>query len=251
MPNHSIELTERAAFLKNIPVFAGLKPESLDKLAALLTEVRTKAQETLFRKGDRGEKMYILVEGEVRVHDGNHVIARLTDGDVFGEFALIDAETRSASVTTEKACTLLLLDRHELLPFMTSNPEILLGMLHAQIRRMREMNELREKLAKSYLKIRKQNEEIEGQNTAIKEQKQLLEEQNQELRQLNEQKRKLMSVLIHGLKNPLTSAMMMADMLKSALNDKEDAAEYLDILKQSLQRMDQVFNDIIKDNQRG
>jgi CRP-like cAMP-binding protein len=250
MNEAEINLEDRTKLLKQIPVFASLPREALSELATLLCELPARAQEPLFRKGDKGDKMYILVEGEVRVHDGNHVIARLGPGNVFGEFALIDEETRSASVTTEKECLLLYLEKDIMLPLMGKYPEILMGLLHTQIKRMRDMNDLKEKLAKSYLKISKQNEEIAQQNTSIKEKSQLVEAQNQELRQLNEQKRQLMSVLIHGLKNPLTSALMMVDLLDQHVENKAAVQEYLDVLIHSMQRMDKVFNDIIRDNQR-
>lgn len=244
------ESTERILFLKKLPVFAGLKTGALEELAGLMQEIHAKAQEPIFKKGDEGDFMYIVLRGEVRVHDGNHVIARLKQGDVFGEFALIDEETRSASVTTEEPTVLLQLDRAKLAPLISQNPEILMGMLHTQIRRMRDMNELKEKLAKSYLKISRQKEEIEKQNVTLKEKSKLVEKQNEELKHLNEQKRQLMSILIHGLKNPLTSALMMTDLIAQHTEHQTDIKEYIEVLKQSMQRMDQVFNDIIRDNQR-
>lgn len=244
------ESSERILFLKKLPVFAGLKYEALTELAGLMQEKDAKAQEPIFKKGDKGNHMYILLDGEVRVHDGNHVIARLQKGEVFGEFAVFDEETRSASVTAESPSVLLQLDRAKIAPLISQNPEILMGMLHTQIRRMRDMNELKEKLAKSYLKISRQKEEIEKQNAAIKEKSKLVEKQNKELKQLNEQKRHLMSILIHGLKNPMTSAMMMADLIAQQTADSEQLKEYIHVLKQSMQRMDKVFNEIIRDNQR-
>jgi CRP-like cAMP-binding protein len=250
MNEATLKLEDRMSLLKQIPVFASLTKEALSELGTLLFEMQARAQEPLFRKGDQGDKMYILVEGEVRIHDGNHVITRLGPGNVFGEFALIDEETRSASVTTEKACLLLYLDKNVMVPLMGKYPEILKGLLHTQIKRMRDMNDLKEKLAKSYLKISKQNEEIAQQNTSIIEKNQLVEAQNQELRQLNEQKRQLMSVLIHGLKNPLTSALMMVDLLEQHVENKAAVQEYLEVLIHSMQRMDKVFNNIIRDNQR-
>lgn len=244
------ESPERILFLKKLPVFTGLKSDALAELAGLMQEKQAKAQETIFKKGDKGDHMYIILDGEVRVHDGNHVIARLQKGEVFGEFAIFDEETRSASVTTETSSMLLQLDRAKLAPLISQNPEILMGLLHTQFKRMRDMNELKEKLAKSYLKISRQKEEIEKQNTAIKEKSKLVEKQNEDLKQLNEEKRQLMSVLIHGLKNPMTSAMMMADLITQQTAGNEQLTEYLHVLKQSMQRMDKVFNEIIRDNQR-
>jgi CRP-like cAMP-binding protein len=250
MKDSEISLEARVEILKKVQVFAELESVALKDLAAMLTERKTRAQEPVFKKGDEGFEMFILVEGEVRVHDGNHVITRLDSGDVFGEYALIDEERRSASVTTERPCSLLQLSREDFVPFMHKNPQLLLGMLQTQVKRMRDMNELEDKLSKSYLKISKQKEEIEIQNAAIKEQKQLVETQNAQLRELNDYKKQLMSVLIHGMKNPLTSAMMMTDMLSQQADLTKDSLQYIDILKQSMLRIDEVFNQIIRSNQK-
>lgn len=249
MADISISFDKRIEILSKIPVFTNLDQQAIEELSQLLEERDARAQEPLFKKGELGEQMYILVEGEVRVHDGNHVIARLSAGEVFGEYALIDKENRSASVTMEKAGKLLILSRDCLGPFITKHPEILLGMLQAQVKRMRDMNVLEEKLSKSYLKISKQKQEIEHQNDAIKQQKTTLEQQNLELAALNNQRKQLLSVMIHGLKNPMTSALMMMGMLEQQAEKAPEQAEYLTVLKQSLLRMDKVISDLISPNQ--
>ncbi|MCK9451865.1 MAG: cyclic nucleotide-binding domain-containing protein [Bacteroidales bacterium] len=249
MNDKLIDIESRVLLLKQIPVFSILNKQGLATLASLLEERKTRAQEPLFKKGDPGESMYILAEGEVRVHDGNHVIARLQAGEVFGEYALLDTESRSASVTTEKASRVLMLKREALMTFLSQFPEILLSMLQLQIRRMRDMNELEEKLSKSYLKITKQKQEIEGQHDAIKAQKSQLELQNKNLHELNAQKKQLLSVIIHGLKNPMTSVQTMAELLDERKQLGSDEREYLEILKKSLARMNLVINDLIQSNQ--
>ena len=136
MDEKPIEIENRMVLLKQIPVFSTLDKKGLSALAALLVERKTRAQEALFKKGDPGESMYILAEGEVRVHDGNHVIARLKAGEVFGEYALLDTEKRSASVTTETVSRILMLDRKALMPFLSQYPEIVLSMLQLQVKRI-------------------------------------------------------------------------------------------------------------------
>lgn len=243
-------LRSMTPMLKGISIFTGLPSEAIEKLSLLMQEKICRPQEIIFKKGDSGQEMYVIVEGEVRVHDGNHVITRLGSGDVFGEYALIDDECRSASVTSERETSLLCLKKEQLNTFMTEHPEILIGMLHAQIKRMRDMNELEDKLSKSYLKISKQKQEIEAQHASIREQKKELEEQNRELNKLNENKKQLMRTLIHGLKNPLTSALMMVDMLDQKNTSINEQHEYLELLKNSMQRMDEVFNQIIRSNEK-
>jgi signal transduction histidine kinase len=117
------------------------------------------------------------------------------------------------------------------------------------IGRMRNMNQLEEKLAKSYIKIQKQKEAIEAQNKNIQDAKAKLEEQNFELLHLNEEKNHLISVVVHGLKNPLTSSMTMIDMV---MNDEgkvcEEHMEYAEIIRNSLQRMNKMINQVLDIN---
>lgn len=241
---------ERVEALGRVPGFNSMKSAALHELAGLLLERRTRSQETIFRKGEAGESMYILIEGEVRIHDGNHVLTRLGSGDFFGEFSLIDRAERSASVTTEKPCRLLQLNQVDFLVFSETHPEVLLGILQTQVKRMREMNELEDKLSKSYIKISKIKQELEQQHQAVNEQKQQLQQQHTQLGELLEYKRKTTSVLIHGLKNPMTSAMTMAEMLQAQAPKKTDLAEYASILQQSLRRMDEVLNELIRTNEK-
>lgn len=248
MPEENAQ--SKASLLKSIPVLSDLSQQAREELSGLLCSKTCRPQEVIFKKGDIGEEMFVIIEGEVRVHDGNHVLTRLGAGEVFGEYALIDHESRSASVTAEKDCLLLCLKKSDLKTFMTHHPEILFGMLQSQIKRMRDMNELEDKLSKSYLKISKQKNEIEAQHASIREQKKELEEQNKVLNSLHENKKQLMRTLIHGMKNPLTSAMMMVDMLAQSRNIEKDNQEYIQLLKTSMQRMDEVFNQIIRSNEK-
>jgi len=114
---------------------------------------------------------------------------------------------------------------------------------------MRNMNELEEKLARSYIKIQKQKEAIEAQNQNIQDAKLKLEEQNFELLHLNEEKNHLISVVVHGLKNPLTSSMTMIDMIMNG-PDKvcEEHREYAEIIQNSLHRMNKMINQVLDIN---
>ena len=65
-----------------------------------------KPGEVIFREGDAGETMFIIQEGEVRIHkrvrDKETTLAVLKDGDFFGEMAIIDKEPRSASAPPKR-----------------------------------------------------------------------------------------------------------------------------------------------------
>jgi len=250
MSLQQIPIEKRVEALQKIQSLSALSNTAIHQLAELLSERKVRNQEVICRKGDEGNFMFIILEGEVRVHDGNHVLARLGAGEVVGEFSLIDNEKRSATVTSEQNGILLQLDRDDFVVFMQAHPELLLGLLHMQVKRVRDMNELEDKLSKSYLRIIKQKEEIEKQHIAILEQKKQADEQNKELMELHAYKKGMVSTLIHGLKNPLTSALMMTDMLLNQNELTDDSRSYAQLVKQSLLRMDDVFNQVILTNQR-
>ncbi len=235
--------------LRNVEVFSEIQENLLKEVVSKLTELSVRKQQNIFKKGDRGDAMYIIIKGKVRIHDGNHVLSRLGMFDVFGEYSLIDDKERSASVTAEESTELLRLGREEFESMLEKRVGVAKGILQVLIQRMRYMNELEEKLAKSYLKIQKQKKEIEDQSENISQQKLKLEEQNFDLLNLNEEKNHLISVVVHGLKNPLTSSICMADMLfqeKEKLS--EDQIQYTEIIVQSLNRMSKMINQILDVN---
>ena len=237
---------EKFEFLRKIPIFSGAEHEILKELASLLTEKEVLKGSTIIRKGEEGDAVFIIAGGKVRVHDGNHVLARLVTGQVFGEYALIDQRTRSASVTADENCLLLRLDYRDFYRNAAGNPSILRGVLRELINRMRDMNELEEKLSKSYLKIQRQKELIEKQNESISMQKVLLEQQNYDLTKLNEEKNQLISTVIHQIKNPLTSSLCMAEMLGEREGHVDETErEGLAIIRNSIKRINNLINEIL------
>ena len=241
-------LEERIRILKNTHIFSETGADVLFEVANALTEKHARKEKVILHKGDLGNSMYIIVKGKVRVHDGNHVLTKLGPGNVFGEYSLIDEETRSASVTADEASDLLKLSQEDFFRIISEKKEVMRGVLQVLVKRMRNMNILEEKLSKSYLKIQKQKEEIEIQHQSISKQKELLEEQNYDLLNLNEEKNHLLSVVVHGIKNPLTSSLCMVDLLKEHTNNDEPQQEYALIIKNSLDRINKMINEVLNIN---
>jgi len=244
-----ISLDEKVSFLKHVNIFKETGDEFLFSLATALQGLKAKTQQSIVKKGEAGDAMYIITSGSVRIHDGSHVLTRLKEHDVFGEYSLIDDGPRSASVTTEEECYFLRLRRDDFENSLSDDPGFAKGIMKVLTSRMRNMNELEEKLAKSYIKIQKQKEAIEAQSLNIQDAKEKLEEQNFELLHLNEEKNHLLSVVVHGLKNPLTSSLTMIDMIT---NDPEkmcvENREYAEIIQNSLLRMNKMINQVLDIN---
>lgn len=240
-----MNIEEKIEILKKVNIFSEADEKILYGLAGSSREMDILKGKKIFRKGDEGDALYILVEGTVRIHDGNYVLAKLGQGEVFGEYALIDKEKRSATVTAEEKCRVLKILQSDFYGIAEGNRNILRGVLKVLIGRMREMNELEEKLSRSYLKIQKQKEQIEARNQSIKDQKAQLEQQNYDLTKLNEEKNHLISILVHQIKNPLTSSLCLIDMLKEedCHEESEIRKESLDVISNSLRRINNLVNE--------
>lgn len=129
---------ERVIILKAVSIFSEISERGLIEAASVLEEIRAEADEQIFEKGDTGNSLYIVVEGKVRVHDGEKSIATLGPGEVFGELAALDPEPRMASVTATEATLLLRMGHTELGELMAEHVEVASGIIHVLCRRLRK-----------------------------------------------------------------------------------------------------------------
>ncbi len=135
MPNQLIP--EKIAILKTVNIFNEIPDEVLRQAAELLEEVEVPAGETIFNAGDIGDCMYIIVDGQVRVHEGELIINDLGKLDVFGEMAALDPEARSASVTAVKDSLLFQLDQRAIYELITHQAGFARGIIHILCQRLR------------------------------------------------------------------------------------------------------------------
>jgi CRP-like cAMP-binding protein len=185
-------IQERVRILQNVSIFSQTEEKILTNIAEALNEVTTEAMENVFMKGDEGRSMYIILSGKVKVHDGDYNFAELSTGQVFGEYALLDTEQRSASVTTLTPTTLLVLDQVTFYDILVNHVQILRGILQVLVGRARLNNRLQEELAREKKRIEQQNDEIKvrneeilAQNEEIIQQQAQIETQNTLLQEKN------------------------------------------------------------------
>jgi len=104
--------------------------------------VSLKPGETLFKKGDSGSSMYVVLSGELRVGDGNKVFEQLAAGGLVGEMALIDHAPRAATVTALTDCTLAPIDEKRFLFLTQQTPSFALNVMRVLSQRLRRMDAL-------------------------------------------------------------------------------------------------------------
>ena len=124
-----LSTVEKVLILKTVSIFAETPDEILVAVAAILEEVAIPAGRTIFAKGDIGTCMYIIVDGRVRIHDGESTLNELGEDDIFGEMAVLDAMPRMASATTIEDTRLFRLEQERLYELMADRIEVARGIM--------------------------------------------------------------------------------------------------------------------------
>ncbi len=104
-----------------VPLFSGLERDRWLAIARLLRARLALPGERLVRKGRRGREMYFIASGSVVVSLAEESV-RLAAGDFFGELALLTRKPRTADVTAEGYCHLLVLDARDFRQLLRANP---------------------------------------------------------------------------------------------------------------------------------
>ncbi len=104
---------ERLALLSEVPLFRGLDPSHLRRLAELAAEVNAADGDVLMRQGETGDEFLVVIEGNVLVERKGRRLARLGPGDFLGEIALIDGRPRTATASADGDTRLLVLDHQQ------------------------------------------------------------------------------------------------------------------------------------------
>lgn len=129
----------------------GLSAAEMKLLATFSSEERFRAGSMIFREGEKGDKLYIVLDGRIRISKfipgvGEEALAVLDRGDFFGEMALIDDKPRSADAKAhETDATVLSIDRATLREVLSMDPGASLQFLSLLCRmishRLREIND--------------------------------------------------------------------------------------------------------------
>jgi len=109
---------------ERVKAFAGLAPAEIAEVLAQAEKCTYDSGMTIVSEGSVGHHMYLILEGEAQVtkrgRRGEVELARLTAADSFGEMALADKETRSASVVALSRCVLVRIGE----PALEVSPEV-------------------------------------------------------------------------------------------------------------------------------
>ncbi len=143
-------MNDRLEQLKGIQLFSGLKQPALELIARISHEENHKKGSKIFRHGEPGEKLYLILEGKVRISRevpgmGEEALAVLGPGQMFGEMALLDESPRSADANVHETCRLLAVPRDGFDDLLFINKdlayEVLWSIVRLLVTRLRETND--------------------------------------------------------------------------------------------------------------
>ncbi len=133
--------------LDRVALFDSLEPADRAHLLAVSSIRRVPARRRIFRRGDPGRELFVLLRGRCKAaavaQEGRGaVFGYFEPGEVVGEIALLDGGPRSATVTTVSSCDFLVLGREELLALLERTPRVAIRLLEACAARLRHTSEL-------------------------------------------------------------------------------------------------------------
>jgi CRP/FNR family transcriptional regulator, cyclic AMP receptor protein len=140
-------LSHEAESLSQVPLFKRLEPDEVERLATRVEQVDFPAGETIFNENDKGDALYVVHSGSVRIwvldEDAEPVtLAELKPGDFFGELAVLDRGPRSTNATAINDITLHRLSSDDFQEFLLQHPDASIDVICEIAARMRQTNAL-------------------------------------------------------------------------------------------------------------
>ncbi|HEV8367417.1 MAG TPA: DUF1003 domain-containing protein [Pyrinomonadaceae bacterium] len=166
-----IDLSDEAESLSRVPVFKRLTPAELEQLAEEVVQVKFVAEETIFNEQDKGDALYVVDSGAVRIwvldEDVKPVtLAELKPGEFFGELAVLDRGPRSTNATAIEATTLHRLSSDDFQKFLLEHPDVAIDVICEIGARMRQTNVLVSQRATRNINVEMEQRATIGQRIA-------------------------------------------------------------------------------------
>ncbi len=138
----TLSLDRKKELLKGHFLLRHLRDWDLERLARHSRILNAKAGTVIFKKHDPGDSMIVIISGRVMIGsksaEGREILFNImSTGEVFGEIAFLDEESRSADAKALEDTTYLVLERRYFLPFLEENPKVAVELMIVLCKRLR------------------------------------------------------------------------------------------------------------------
>ncbi len=245
-----------AELFQQMDLFGSIPLAVLARLAAHSKIQKVRAGEAVFHKNDTGNALFVILEGEVKVHDADFVVAKQTAGSFFGELALLDEGPRSMSISATMDTLLAVIGRAEFYTVLKDYPaamQTVVGLLTRRLRlqtdklvdqlRRRE-EELTRLVEARTAEVMQQKEEAERQRAQAETEKKEAQFQRQRAEQSERFKQQFLANMSHELRTPMNAVMGMTHILLLK-QPREDQLKYLNSVMRSSKNLLVILNEIL------
>ncbi|MFL5922580.1 MAG: cyclic nucleotide-binding domain-containing protein [Gaiellaceae bacterium] len=115
---------QKVELIKHTPLFANCSKRELEEIAHLADEIDLREGKEMTRQGAPGREFFVLLEGEADVTKDGRKVNQLSNGDFFGEIALVSDSPRTATVTATTPVRALVITDRAFKRLLEDQPEI-------------------------------------------------------------------------------------------------------------------------------
>lgn len=133
--------TDYLAHLTSVPLFAQCTKAELKSLARHTSDITAEPDQVLIKEGQGAYDFFVIVSGEAEVSREGRVVARLNDGDYFGEIGLLAPALRDATVTARSPMELIVLAQWDFEQALSEAPGMTRRLLAGMAHRLRELDQ--------------------------------------------------------------------------------------------------------------
>ncbi|MBF0276247.1 MAG: cyclic nucleotide-binding domain-containing protein [SAR324 cluster bacterium] len=225
--------------VKDTRLFQDIPEDQLVEIAQYMEIQFLEAEQLVFTEGEVGEKIFVQLDGESSLFLGNAekttFLTTGTRGDCFGEMAVIDNQPRSASLKTTAPTHFLIINQSNFKKILkVGHSQFSINLMRSLSRRLRETDTLLIDM------LQKENSKLESTLTLLKKtQNQLLAKER--LSTLG----RMASMIVHDLRNPLTSISTMGYVLTHQNLSVEQRGSYGSMLNSEINRLKEMTEEIL------
>jgi len=140
------EAGDKLALLRGHSLLGQLPPAVLEHLGSYMRRWSLPRGTAIFAKGDPGTGLMGVLAGTVKISvpsaDGRDIVLNIIrEGEIFGEIALLDGCPRTADASAMTDCELMVIERRDFIPFLSSHPELMMKIIEILCARLRRTSE--------------------------------------------------------------------------------------------------------------
>lgn len=227
--------SEIHALISNSEIFRGLPQTAIRELAEYMIPVHFEKGAVILKKNTIGDWMYLIKNGQVKVHNGRHTVAVLEAGQVIGELSLLKPEVRSMSVTALQDTLTYSISHKDFFVLAEKSPKALTGIIGVLVDRLRNQT------AATLRYFEQREQEL----TKLVEERTLdLHNKNLELERTQKYKEQFLANMSHEIRTPMNAILGMTNLvLDTPLHEKQ--RNYLNGIQKASDNLLHIINDIL------